>query len=95
MTPPRYGNKDRNHNAIFDVARGIGARVWDTSMIGGGFPDAIVYWAGQVYLVEVKNPETRYGKAGPTKRQQRFASDGWPVLVVRTADELLHAIGAL
>lgn len=95
MTAPKYGNRDTNHAAILDTARGIGARVWDTSAIGGGFPDALVYWAGQVYLVEIKNPDTRYGRSGPTARQRRFASDGWPVLVVRTADELLVAIGAL
>lgn len=88
---------DRNHTEIVKMLRDAGASVMDTSDIGNGFPDLVVGFRGGVYLLEVKNLETYYGRKGLNKNQLRW-NDEWkgaPMVVVRTPDEALKAIGAL
>lgn len=98
----RYAARtDSTHRAIVDALRKVGCRVADTSRLGG-FVDLVVrttasptveagqWYAGppQIVLMEVK---TLKGKL--TKGQAQFLRD-WPeVVVVRSVDEALAAVG--
>lgn len=87
---------DENQEEIFEAWRRMGVSVVDTSDVGAGFPDAILGWHGRNLLVEIKNPETRYGRKGLSSGQRRFSDDwnGDPVHVVSTIDEAIALIGA-
>ena len=45
---------DANQREIVEALRQIGASVWITSSLGGGFPDLVAGWKGRTYLLEVK-----------------------------------------
>ncbi len=63
-------------------------------MIGNGCPDIIVGFQGKNYMMEIKNPKTKYGKRGPSRLQQDFAARFFhSVHVVRSAEEALAVIG--
>lgn len=91
----KVGRVDKNQNKIVKAFHQVGASVFDTSKVGGGFPDLVVAFQGETHLIEVKNPENSYGRKGLNKRQQEF-SDSWrgaPVHIVRTVDDALKVIG--
>jgi hypothetical protein len=75
--------------------RKVGCKVSDTSGVGRGFPDLVVratkgdIWrTPRILLMEVK---TAKGKLTPD--QEQFIAD-WPeVVVVRSVDEALAAVG--
>jgi hypothetical protein len=92
----RAARKDNNHAAIIATLRGIGAFVVDTSSLGL-FVDAVCAFRGVWYVLEFKNRETWYGRAGLNENQRRLADAAGdaPVLLVTTPDEALAAIGAL
>ena len=91
----RPSSLDRNHPAIVQALRDVGASVIDTSDIGHGFPDLVVGFRGQNYLLEVKNLETAYGRKGLNPNQQRWSSEwaGSQPAIVRTVAEALAAVG--
>lgn len=70
----RYARrKDGNHSTIAKRFEALGCTVFDTSAIGlAGFPDLVVGFRQVNHLVEVKNPETRYGRAGLNEAQSAF-----------------------
>lgn len=68
------GTRDANHAAIVASFELKGCRVLDSSGVGGGFPDLIVIFGDLMRLVEVKNPNTQYGRSGLNKNQQSMAS---------------------
>jgi hypothetical protein len=72
----RAAKRDANHNDVADRFRALGCSVFETDRVGEGFPDLIVGCLGVNFLVEVKNPETRYGRAGLNGGQTRF-NDAW------------------
>jgi hypothetical protein len=81
---------DANHFEVVAAFKACGAGVMDTSTMGGGFPDLLVNITGSVRLVEVKNPNTEYGRKGFTRLQRRFV-DGWagsPVRIIRTLQDV-------
>lgn len=87
----RAARRDENEHAIVDALRGVGASVYQVSQVG--FPDTVVIWRGDVFLLEVK---ARKGKL--TDGQETFFSrhsDVSTIRVVRTVDEALAAIGAI
>jgi hypothetical protein len=89
----RYAAKaDANQGEIVQVLRQVGALVFHTHQVGGGFPDVVVLFRGAVHLVEVKTPG---GKL--TKAEQEW-HDKWGdceyVHIVRSAEDALEAIGA-
>ena len=64
-----------------------------------GTPDLLIggVLRGQraMFLVEIKNPATRYGRRGRAATQQAFA-DWWrgtPAVVISTVEEALELIG--
>lgn len=91
------GNLDRNHHAIVDALRKVGASVASLASLGNGCPDIVVGFRGRNFVIEIKNPDTAYGKKGLNEMQQQWA-DTWrgsKVIVVRTPLEALQAIGAV
>lgn len=93
----RVMRHDANHNSIVQALRKCGAKVLDLSGVGSDCPDLLVGWRSSMFLMEVKNPDNWYGKKGLTEGQRKFA-DGWsgnPVLVVKTVEEALKAIGCI
>lgn len=81
---------DLNHQAIANYLRKAGCLVFSLHTVGRGFPDLLVLIpGGRLALVEVKSPKGRL-----TPDQERFISDGWPVVVVRDegdCDRLLRS----
>lgn len=82
-------NRDRNHAEIVRALESLGCSVRDTAAVGGGFPDLVVGMMGRNFLVEVKNPDTTYGKSGLNEAQTVFAEQwrGHPVSVISTVQE--------
>lgn len=97
MAPRRITHrKDANHAEIVRGLRDAGLHVVDTSSLGL-FVDAIVAFNGTWHVLEIKNPETSYGRAGLNANQQALATAAGsaPVHVVSSVEEALKAIGAL
>lgn len=91
----RYGGKkDANHSAVIEVFKKCGIPLLDTSGLGAGFPDCVVEIDRRLYLVEIKNPTTGYGKKGMNKLQMAWADQwrGGPVYLVRSIDDALKLI---
>lgn len=90
----RGGHKDKNHDQMVSVFEQMGCSVLETHTMGGGFPDLVLGLIGQTILVEVKNPETGYGRKGLSESQRKM-SDAWrgsKVNVVSTEDEAIDLI---
>lgn len=90
------GCKDLNHDAIVAVFEQLGCKVADTSSVGFGFPDLVIATLGIAALVEVKNPETRYGRQALSGFQREFHTK-WEgnVHVIRTQDEAVALVQML
>lgn len=91
MVRVRRGKKDANHDAMKLVFEQLGCSVADLYNAGlPGFPDVVVGVAGKNVLVEIKNPETRYGRSGLNSNQTAFSRDwrGGQVYVVSAAEEV-------
>lgn len=83
--------KDRNHGALKAAFEQLGCSVLDTHNTGiPGFPDVIVGVMSRNHLVELKNPQTRYGRAGLNSNQQAFAAEwrGGKLFCVSSVDEV-------
>lgn len=86
----RTAKRDDNHNAIVARFLSLGCTVAELVNTGiPGFPDTLVGCVGVDHLVEIKNLETRYGRAGLNANQTTFARDwrGGQVWTVCTEDE--------
>lgn len=67
---------DRTHGAIRDHLRAIGYSVWDSSAVGGGFPDLVVARCGFTALVECKSGSEAGAEMELNEAQRRFR-DAW------------------
>lgn len=91
MSVKRYAAKrDSNETEIIAALHSVGASVAQIS--AKGLPDLLVGWRGKTFLMETK---TRRGKLTPSQQQFIAAWDGAPVVVVRSIDDALKAIGAI
>ncbi len=82
---------DSNHAELVAAARGVGADVVDTHIIGQGVPDAVIIFRNRPYLCEFKSPGGTL-----TDAEKAYAlRSRTPVHVVRSVDELLELIGAV
>ncbi len=80
--------KDKNHDDVVAAFKAVGCKVIDCHRFGSGFPDTLVYdRAGAYRFVEIKNPDTSYGRKGFNKRQQSFSDEGFTVWICRSAEE--------
>lgn len=88
----KYGKKDSNHKEIVLAYLALGAVCFDMSAMGNGFPDLLVWYKNNFYLVEIKSKD---GKL--TKDQIKFIYEnkiyGIKVHVVKTKIEALSVIG--
>lgn len=84
--------EDYNQKEIVKAFEKFGALVMDLASVGGGCPDLFVMWAGRGVFVEVKNPETAYGRRGLNKNQLRLQSgleaNGCQMQIARTVDDV-------
>lgn len=62
---------DRTQESIINVLIKAGFSVHDTSRVGGGFPDLVVGYGGETFLIECKDYETGWKY---TKAQIKFRS---------------------
>lgn len=79
---------DSNHKAIVEAFRKCGYLVMSTSSLGQGFGDLVVarpFKPDSVQIIEIKTPR---GKLRET--QQQFTQAGWPVVIVRSVDQVLE-----
>ena len=85
----RAARRDANHKDVAATFRALGCSVFETDRVGEGFPDLVIGMAGANLLVELKNPETHYGRGGLSKSQTKF-NDAWrgdKVIVITSPDE--------
>jgi len=94
-TGMRRFNLDRNQEPIVIALRAAGAAVASLANVGWGVPDLLVGFRGELFLLEVKNPLTSYGRKGLNVMQEKFKARGWPVTIVRSQEEALRIIGAI
>jgi len=85
----RASKIDRNQPEIVDALRSVGARVQSLATVGGGVPDLLVGYLGDLYLIECKD-----GKRPPSERkltpdQERWHAEwsGYPVYVVKCVED--------
>lgn len=86
----RRNSKDANHDPIVERFRALGCSVIEMHATGiPGFPDLVVGTIGVSHLVEVKNPDTPYGRKGLNDNQTAFARDwrGSMVYVASSEDD--------
>jgi hypothetical protein len=93
----KWGKKDDNHNEIALALHRCGCSVFDTSAVGGGFPDLAVGVHNRTVLLEIKRPKAKGQKEGEKTPAQKefFASWRGEVYEVRTVDEALRAVGVM
>lgn len=85
----RYAAKvDSTHAEIRDTLRSLGWLVHDTSRLGG-FVDLVALKGSRFGLIEVKTAQSKKGTVRKTRSQRQLVEDGWPVVVLRTADEAI------
>ena len=90
MASPRWQKKpDANQQDIVDALEKVGAKVYDASRIGQGFPDLLVGYRSCLFLLEVKTSSGRL-----TKDQKKFHIK-WNsyIHIVHTVEEALRVIG--
>lgn len=89
---------DGNHAAILRVMREAGAWVVDTSRVGSGFPDAMVWHRGILSLCEIKDGSLPPSRRKLTLAEQLFheaaAYHGVPVHIITNETEALALMGA-
>lgn len=85
----RAARRDANHKTVVDTFIALGCSVFETDRVGAGFPDVVVGIMGVSHLVEIKNPETHYGRGGLNANQSAFAATwkGSPIVVITSPDE--------
>ncbi len=78
-----YARKvDQNHSLIVKTLRDLGCSVFDTSRVGGGFPDIVVGKNNKTILVEIKATE----KSKYTPAQEMFMMNWRGSAVARLND---------
>lgn len=68
----RRARVDDNQGEIVATLRQLGATVYLTHTVGGGFPDLVVGWRGKNYLVEVKDGDKAPSARELTPAEQDF-----------------------
>lgn len=80
----RRARTDRNHAEIVQALRQVGWTVFDSSRLGGGFPDLVIHRGGSVQLVELK-----VKRGALTKAQEEFGK-WWPVTILRSVEDAVN-----
>lgn len=92
----RAAKVDSNQQSIVAALRAIGATVQSIAPVGKGCPDLLVGFRGTNHLLEVKDGGKSPSKQTLTPDEARWHQE-WrgAVVVVRSADEALKAVGAI
>lgn len=79
---------DSNQAEIVRALRDYGASVYDTHMVGHGFADLVIGFAGKTFLFEVK---TKDGRITP---DELIFSSNWRgnYYIVRSVDEAIQIL---
>jgi hypothetical protein len=87
---------DANQKDIVAALRAVGAMVVPCHAVGKGFPDLVVGYLGDTFLIEIKDPSQPKHRHELTPAQKLFhaAWPGKPITKVFTVKEALQAIGA-
>lgn len=90
-----YKRADNNQKEIVNTLRKVGANVIVLSQQGHGFPDLLVAYNNKMYLMEIKNNKTSYGKVGFSYNQKEFTEKwkGQQPYIIYTIEEALKIIG--
>lgn len=91
----RHFRKDDNHDELVKLFEQLGCTVAQMHACGvPGFPDIAVGAVGRTWLVELKNPNSRYGRAGFNDNQTAFARDwrGGRVYMASTPDDVIELV---
>jgi len=89
--------RDENARQILQDLKDAGFSVRDLSQVGDDCMDAIVGRNGMDLKLEIKNPETAYGRAGMTSGQ-KSAAESWrgePIIAVYSTRDVLDAFDRL
>jgi hypothetical protein len=92
----RVAKTDDNHMRVINALRDVGASVFSTHQLGGGFPDCVVGFRCDNYLLEIKD-----GKKPPSKRKltddEVAFMESWKgqYAVVNSAEEALDLVQAV
>jgi hypothetical protein len=84
---------DDNQGEIVSALRKVGARVQSLAAVGGGVPDLLVGFRGNIYLMEVKD-----GAKPPSAQKLTEAQERWHwewrgmVHIVRSIDDAIAII---
>jgi hypothetical protein len=85
----RASKVDRNHGAIRDALRQLGATVYDMSAVGRGMPDLLVTHRRYDYWIEVKDgakvPSAR--KLTEAQADLHASWKGAPIMVFMSVDD--------
>jgi len=81
--------RDANESEIVEALQWQGALV--TRLNGAGVPDLLCGMGGRLFLLEVKNPATRW-RLTPEESAWHAAWEGYPVAVVQTPQEAIDAL---
>ena len=92
----RAAASDGNQPEIVKALRAVGASVAPCHTVGQGFPDLVVAYRGETFLLEVKDPSQPKHRHELTPAQVKF-HEGWRagISIVFTINDALRAIGAL
>ncbi len=82
---------DANQSLVVEAARRVGLRVYDTSGVGGGFPDLVVQYGGITELWEVKDPAKPPSARKLNPRQQGIRAAGLYARTVMTVADVNRA----
>ena len=90
---------DCNQKSIVAGLRQVGATVYVTAQIGGGFPDLVVGFRGRNFLLEVKvriNKKSGASRLSPITGAQKSFASTWrgQYCLVSNSEEALRYIGA-
>jgi hypothetical protein len=89
----RDARRDVNEKPIIEALRAVGATVY----IMDDPCDLLVGYKGSTLLMEVKNPDSRYGKKGFNENQKHFAENwkGGPFCLVDSIESALRMLNIM
>lgn len=91
----RAAKVDGNHGHIVDALRAAGCSVQSLAEVGQGCPDLLCAVAGQLFLIEVKDPQQDPCKRRLTPMQKAW-HQGWraPVHLVETLEQAMLIVAS-
>ena len=96
MTPRRRARIDSNQPQIVKALRKVGAEVTITSALGCGFPDIVVSFRSNWYMVEIKDGDKVPSAQKLTPEEAEWHSKQMaPVFVVNSVESALAMLDTI